>query len=92
MGAWLSVRVVDPLAVARGDGRKRADSDDGQAFAAFEAAGADDFASAGSGHTGAITDLAGAFLAVWTECRLHDFCRKRGSVVPDGSGGVKGGV
>ena len=53
-------------------------SDDRQALAAFEATGADDFASAGSGHTGAITNLAGAFLTVRTECRLHDFCRKRG--------------
>jgi len=52
--------------------------DDRQALAAFEAAGADDFASAGSGHAGAITDLAGAFLTVWAECWLHDFCRKRG--------------
>ena len=52
--------------------------DDRQALATFEAAGADDFASAGSGHAGAITDLAGAFLTVWAECWLHDFCRKRG--------------
>lgn len=53
-------------------------SDDGETFAAFEAAGADDFASAFGGHTGAITNLAGAFLAVRTECRLHDFCKRCG--------------
>ena len=63
---------IHSLALAATDeGRSR--SDDGQALAAFEAAGADDFASAFSGHTGAITNLAGAFLAVRTECRLHDF-------------------
>ena len=67
-------------------------SDDRQALAAFEATGADDFASAWRGHTGAITNLAGAFLAVRTECRLHDFCRKRGSEVSEGLGTVKGGV
>lgn len=63
---------IHSLALAATD-EGRSGSDDGQALAAFEAAGADDFASAFSGHTGAITNLAGAFLAVRTECRLHDF-------------------
>ena len=35
----------------------RTDSDDGQALAALEAAGADDFTTTWSGHTGAIADL-----------------------------------
>ena len=82
---------VHSLALAATD-EGRSGSDDGQALAAFEAAGFDDFASAFGGHTGAVTNLAGAFLAVRTECRLHDFCRKRGSEVSDGVGGVKGGV
>jgi hypothetical protein len=39
----------------------RTDSDDGQALAALEAAGANDFTTTWSGHAGAIADFAGAF-------------------------------
>lgn len=41
-------------------GQSRAELDDGQALATFEAAGADDFATTRGGHTGAVADLAGA--------------------------------
>ena len=46
-------------------------SDDRQALATLEAAGLDDFATAGSGHPGTVTNLAGALLAVRAECRFH---------------------
>jgi hypothetical protein len=48
-------------------------SDDRQALAALETAGFDDFAAALGGHTGTVTNLAGALLAVRADCRLHDF-------------------
>lgn len=48
-------------------------SDDRQALATLEATGLDDFATAGGGHAGTVTDLAGALFAVRAECRLHDF-------------------
>jgi hypothetical protein len=54
-------------------------SDDGQALAAFAAAGGEHLATASGGLTSAETDLAGAFLAVGAECRLHDYVEKRGS-------------
>ena len=66
-------------------------SDDGQTLAALETTGADDFAAAFGGHARAITNLAGALLAVRAECGLHDFVGKRGSEVSEGAPGVKGG-
>jgi hypothetical protein len=71
------------------DGRRKR-SDDRKALAALQPASFDHFASAFRGHTGTVTNLAGALLAVRAECRLHDFRRKRGSEVPDADGGVKG--
>jgi hypothetical protein len=59
-------------AAVNGRGRISADSDDGQTLAAFETAGADDFAAAFGGHAGAVADLAGAFLAMRAEGGLHD--------------------
>ena len=47
-------------------------SDDGQAFAALEAASPDDLATTLGGHPGTITNLAGALFAVRAECGLHD--------------------
>jgi hypothetical protein len=58
---------------AAGDERERGRSDDREALATFQTAGFDDFASAFGGHTGTITDLAGALFAVRAECGLHDF-------------------
>src|SRR5882724_8076008 len=60
-----------------------------QPLAALQATGLDDLATAAGGHAGTVTNLAGAFLAVRAECRLHDYSRKRGSEVPDAARGVK---
>jgi hypothetical protein len=53
-------------------------SDDGQALATLATAGRKDLAATNGGLAGAKTDLAGALFAMWAECRLHDFGRKRG--------------
>ncbi len=45
---------------------------DGEALAALETTGFDDFLAAFGGHAGAIADLTGALLAVWAEGGLHD--------------------
>jgi len=52
-------------------------SDDRQALAALEAAGADDLAATAGAHAGTITNLTGAFLAVRAECGLHDLLKKK---------------
>jgi hypothetical protein len=54
-------------------------SDDGQAFAAFLAAGGEHLATAFGGISRAETDLMCALFAVGAECRLHDCVEKRGS-------------
>ena len=49
--------------MGRGEIRRglgRAELDDGQTLATFEAAGADDFTTTDGGHAGAVADLAGA--------------------------------
>lgn len=70
-------RAAQMLLRAEAHGRAAAgengQSDHRQALAAFETAGFDDFAAALGGHTGTVTNLAGALFAVWAECRLHDF-------------------
>ena len=53
-----------PAALAAG-------SDDRQTLAALETTRFDDFLSTLGGHTGAVADLAGAFLAVRAEGGLH---------------------
>jgi hypothetical protein len=68
------------------------ESNDRQALAALETAGLDDLAATFRRHAGAISDLAGAFLAVRTECGFHDFEKKRGSEVSLPRRSVKGGV
>src|SRR6188768_830185 len=64
-------------------------SNDRQALATLLAAGGEDLAAATGGLAGAKTDLAGAFLAMRAECRLHRFMAKRGSDSREGRGGVK---
>src|SRR6478609_2580602 len=64
-------------------------SDDRQALATLLTTGGEDLAAATGGLAGAKTDLAGAFLAMRAECRLHSFMAKRGSDSRDGRGGVK---
>ena len=56
-----------------GRGRKEKRSNDREALATLQTTGFDDFASAFGGHTGTITDLAGALFAMRAECWLHDF-------------------
>jgi hypothetical protein len=64
-------------------------SDDREALAALTTAGREDFAATPGGLAGAETDLAGAFLAMRAECRLHGFMGKRGPKSPRRTGGVK---
>ena len=66
--------------------------DDGQALTAFTTTVRENGTATLGGFAGTKTDLAGALFAVRAECRFHDFENKRGSQVPDGAGGVKGGV
>ncbi len=66
-----------------------AQSNNRQPFTPLATARFNDFAAAGRGHAGAVTNLAGSFLAVRAECRLHVVSRKRGSEVPHGMEGVK---
>jgi hypothetical protein len=47
--------------------------DDGQALAAFTAAGSEYLAAASGGFTGAVPDFARALFAMWAEGRLHGF-------------------
>jgi hypothetical protein len=47
-------------------------SNDRQSLAALEAAGAENFAAARGGHTGAEADFSGAFLAVRAKGGLHE--------------------
>jgi hypothetical protein len=47
--------------------------DDGQALAAFAAAGREYLAAASGGFAGAVPDFARALFAVWAEGRLHGF-------------------
>jgi hypothetical protein len=58
------------------DGRCATESNNGQAFAAGTAAVGEDFATTFGGLAGAKADLAGALLAMWAECRLHDVSKR----------------
>jgi hypothetical protein len=64
-------------------------SNDRQALATLAATGGKDFAAATGGLAGAKTNLAGAFLAMRAECRLHSFTGKRVAESRNGRGGVK---
>ena len=76
-------------AIGRGRAATRR-SDNRQALPTLETTSFDDFTAACGGHARAVADLAGALLTVRTECWLHDFLKKRGSVVPNGIRRVKG--
>ena len=61
------------MGAAEAGGRAARRSDNRQALATLETTSLDHFTATGSGHARAVTNLAGALFAVWTECRLHDF-------------------
>lgn len=75
--------------MGRGGRRNGKGSDDGEPLAALAATAGEDFAAALGGFAGAEADLAGAFQAVRTECRLHGWREKRGSKSQEQAGGVK---